>query len=227
VHRYLPLARHVARRYAGRGEPEDDLVQVASLALLRAIDRFDVERGTAFSSFVVPTMAGELKRYFRDRAWTVRPPRDTYELGQRIARTVEELARELGRQPTAAEVAERVGASVEDVLDARAATERCRGTSLDATRDEDGYTLADALGFEDHGFEQAEDRTVVESLMSGLSARSREILRLRFAEDLTQAEIGARVGISQMHVSRLERQAVARLREEASLQSHHVARRAA
>jgi RNA polymerase sigma-B factor len=227
VHRYLPLARHVARRYAGRGEPEDDLVQVASLSLVRAIDRFDVERGTAFSTFLVPTMAGELKRYFRDRAWTVRPPRDTYELGQRIARTVEELARELGRQPTAAEVAERVGTSVEDVLDARTAADRCRGTSLDAPRDEDGSTLADALGFEDHGFEQAEDKTDVESLMAGLSARSREILRLRFAEDLTQAEVGVRVGISQMHVSRLERQAVARLREEAGLRSHHGARRAA
>ena len=222
VHRYLPLARSVARRYGGRGEPDDDLAQVASLALLRAIDRFNVERGTSFSSFVVPTIAGELKHYFRDRSWTVRPPRDTYELSQRVVRSVEDLARDLGRSPTAAEVAARVGASVEEVLDARAATDQCRGTSLDAARDEDGYALVDALGVEDGGFQQAEDKTDVESLMRGLSARSREILRLRFAEDLSQAEVGARVGLSQMHISRLERKAVARLREEAELRSRQV-----
>ena len=125
LHRYLPLARNVARRYAGRGEAEDDLVQVATLALLRAIDRFDVERRTAFSSFVVPTMAGELKHYFGDRSWTIRPPRDTYELSQRVAKSVEGLARDLGRYPTTAEVAAEAGASVEEVLDARAATDQC------------------------------------------------------------------------------------------------------
>ena len=218
LRRYLPLARNVARRYAGRGEPEDDLVQVATLALLRAIDRFDVERRTAFSSFVVPTMAGELKHYFRDRSWTIRPPRDTYELSQRVAKSVEELARDLGRHPTTAEVAAAVGASVEEVLDARAATDQCRGTSLDAPRDEGGSTFLDALGSEDHGLEQAEDRADLPSLMSRLSPRSREILRLRFAEDLSQAQVGARVGLSQMHISRLERRAVARLREEAGLE---------
>jgi RNA polymerase sigma-B factor len=214
VHRYLPLARNVARRYMGRGEPEDDLVQVASIALLRAIDRFDVERGIAFASFVVPTIAGELKHYFRDRTWTVRPPRNTYELSHRVARTVDALERELGRSPTPSEVAERIGASVEDVLDARATTDQCRGTSLDASRDEDGYALLDELGVDDRGFGQAEDRADIESLMSGLSARSREILRLRFGEDLSQAEVGTRVGYSQMHVSRLERQAIAQLRQE-------------
>jgi len=206
------LARSVARRYVGRGEPEDDLVQVASVALLRAIDRFDFERGTAFASFVVPTIAGELKHYFRDRTWTVRPPRGIYELSRRVARSVEDLARELGRSPTPTEVAERVGASVEDVLDARATTDQCRGTSLEAPRDEDGYALIDEVGLEDRGFEQAEDRADIDSLMAGLSPRSREILRLRFAEDLSQAEVGARIGYSQMHVSRLERQAITQLR---------------
>jgi RNA polymerase sigma-B factor len=215
VHRYLPLARNVARRYLGRGEPEDDLVQVASIALLRAIDRFDVERGIAFASFVVPTIAGELKHYFRDRTWTVRPPRNTYELSHRVARTVDALDRELGRSPTPAEVAERIGASIEDVLDARATTDQCRGTSLDAPRDVDGYSFLDELGFEDRGFEQAADRADIDSLMAGLSPRSREILRLRFAEDLSQADVGTRVGVSQMHVSRLERQAIAQLREAA------------
>lgn len=211
VHRYLPLARNVARRYVGRGEPEDDLVQVASVTLLRAIDRFDVNRGTSFAAFAVPTIAGGLKHHFRDRIWRVRPPRDSYELSQRVARTVEVLESELGRSPTPAQVAERVGASVEDILDARAATDRCRGTSLDAPRDEDGYALLDELGSEDHGFEQAEDRADIESLMAVLSPRSREILRLRFAEDLSQAEVGKRVGFSQMHVSRLERRAIAQL----------------
>jgi RNA polymerase sigma-B factor len=222
LRRYLPLARNVARRYGGRGEPQDDLVQVASLALLRAIDRFDVERGTAFSSFVVPTIAGELKHYFRDRSWTVRPPRETYELSRRVARSVDELARDLGRYPTPAEVAAEVGTSVEEVVDARAATDQCRATSLDAPRDEDGSSFLDALGSEDHGLEQAEDRADLASLMSHLSPRSREILRLRFAEDLSQAQVGARVGLSQMHISRLERRAVARLREEAGRRSHQV-----
>jgi RNA polymerase sigma-B factor len=222
VHRYLPLARDVARRYSGRGEPLDDLVQVASLALLRAIDRFDAERGSAFSSFAVPTLAGELKRHFRDRSWTVRPPRGTYELSQRVARSVDGLARELGRYPTPAEVADHVGASVEDVLDARAATARCRGASLDAPRDEDGYTFLEAIASEEDGLEQAEARADIAALMDGLSARSREILLLRFAEDLSQAEVGKRVGLSQMHVSRLERQAVAQLREQAESRRQQV-----
>ena len=143
VHRYLPLARNVARRYAGRGEPEDDLVQVATLALLRAIDRFDVERRTAFSSFVVPTMAGELKHYFRDRSWTIRPPRDTYELSQRVAKSVEELARDLGRYPTTAEVEADSGASVEVVLDARAETDQRGGAS--ETRSPGTATVSPAL----------------------------------------------------------------------------------
>jgi RNA polymerase sigma-B factor len=168
----------------------------------------------AFASFVVPTIAGELKLYFRDRTWTVRPPRNTYELSHRVARTVDALERELGRSPTPSEVAERLGASVEDVLDARATTDQCRGTSLDASRDEDGYALLDELAVDDRGFGQAEDRADIESLMSGLSARSREILRLRFGEDLSQAEVGTRVGYSQMHVSRLERRAIAQLRQE-------------
>jgi RNA polymerase sigma-B factor len=220
VHRYLPLARHVARRYRGRGEPEEDLVQVASMALLRAIDRFDAARGTAFTSFAVPTMAGELKRYFRDRVWTVRPPRESYELSQRVGRSVGELERELGRSPTTSEVAARVGASVEEILDARAATDRCRGTSFDAPRAEDGSAFLDGLGSEDRGFEQADARAVLASLMHGLSPRSREILRLRFAEDLTQAETGARVGVSQMHISRLERHAIERLRKKAGFRSY-------
>ncbi len=139
-----------------------------------------------------------------------------------MARSVDGLVRELGRYPTPAEVADHVGASVEDVLDARAATDRCRGGSLDAPRDEDGYALLEAIASEEDGFEQAEARADIAALMDGLSVRSREILRLRFAEDLSQAEVAKRVGVSQMHVSRLERQAVAQLREQAESRRQQV-----
>jgi RNA polymerase sigma-B factor len=217
VERFLPLARQLARRYQHGGEQLDDLVQVASLGLLKAIDRFDPERTTAFSSFAVPTILGELKRHFRDKGWSVRVPRDLQELAVRVDRVSDELARELGRAPTLAEVAERTGGSTEQVLEAREAAGAYRAVSLDRPRDdeEDEGGMGDIVGIEDPGFGVAEDAATVERLMRVLSAREREVLRLRFAEDLTQSEIGARVGVSQMHVSRLIRQAVAQLRDEA------------
>jgi RNA polymerase sigma-B factor len=218
VERFLPLARQLARRYQHGGEQLDDLVQVASLGLLKAIDRFDPSRETAFSSFAVPTILGELKRHFRDKGWSVRVPRDLQELAVRVDRVTDELGRELGRAPTLAEVAERTGNTPEQVLEAREAAGAYRAVSLDRPRDdeEDGEGgMADAVGAEDPGFGVAEDAATVERLMRVLSAREREVLRLRFAEDLTQSEIGARVGVSQMHVSRLIRQAVAQLRQAA------------
>jgi RNA polymerase sigma-B factor len=218
VERFLPLARQLARRYQHGGEQLDDLVQVASLGLLKAIDRFDPARETAFSSFAVPTILGELKRHFRDKGWSVRVPRDLQELAVRVDRVTDELARELGRAPTLAEVSERTGSTPEQVLEAREAAGAYRAVSLDRPRDDDeeGETgMADAVGIEDPGFGVAEDAATVERLMRVLSAREREVLRLRFAEDLTQSEIGARVGVSQMHVSRLIRQAVAQLRRAA------------
>src|SRR5215213_7182580 len=215
VARFLPLARQLARRYQRAGEPLDDLNQVASLGLLKAIDRFDPSRETAFSSFAVPTILGELKRHFRDRGWSVRVPRDLQELAVRLEPVGEELARELGRAATPGEIAERTGATLEQVLEAREAAAAYRAVSLDRPREEDeeGDGLGASFGIEDPGFGNAEDSATIERLMRVLSEREREVLRLRFAEDLTQAEIGARVGVSQMHVSRLIRHAVAQLRE--------------
>jgi RNA polymerase sigma-B factor len=217
VERFLPLARQLARRYQRGGEALDDLVQVASLGLLKAIDRFDPSRETAFSSFAVPTILGELKRHFRDKGWSVRVPRDLQELAVRVDRVSEELSRELGRAPTPAEIGERVSATSEQVLEAREAAGAYRAVSLDRPRDdeEEGEGVAESVGAEDPGFNLAEDAATVERLMRVLSDREREVLRLRFAEDLTQSEIGQRVGVSQMHVSRLIRQSIARLREAA------------
>jgi RNA polymerase sigma-B factor len=215
VERFLPLARQLARRYQRGGEPLDDLVQVASLGLLKAIDRFEPDRSTAFSSFAVPTILGELKRHFRDRGWSVRVPRDLQEMTVRVDRTAEELSGELGRAPTPAEIAEHIGITTEQVLEAREAAGAYRAVSLDRPREEDEDDASEWMGIEDPGFGVAEDAATVERLMTVLSDREREVLRLRFGEDLTQSEIGARVGVSQMHVSRLIRQALARLRAAA------------
>jgi RNA polymerase sigma-B factor len=218
VERFLPLARQLARRYQRGGEQLDDLVQVASLGLLKAIDRFDPGRETAFSSFAVPTILGELKRHFRDKGWAVRVPRDLQELAVKVDRVADDMARELGRAPTPTEIAERTGATLEQVLEAREASAAYRAVSLDRPRTDDeegGDSYAEAVGAEDPGFRLAEASATVERLMRVLSEREREVLRLRFQEDLTQSEIGARIGVSQMHVSRLIRQSIARLREEA------------
>jgi RNA polymerase sigma-B factor len=217
VQRFLPLARQLARRYHRGTEPLDDLIQVASLGLLKAIDRFEPERPTAFSSFAVPTILGELKRHFRDRGWSVRVPRDLQEMAVRVDRVSDDIARRLGRAPTTAEIAEHLDITTEQVLEAREAAGAYRAVSLDRPRDDDGdgEGIVDSMGVEDPGFGLAEHAATVERLMSVLSDREREVLRLRFEEDLTQSEIGARVGVSQMHVSRLIRQALTRLRAEA------------
>jgi RNA polymerase sigma-B factor len=220
VERFLPLARQLARRYQRAGEPLDDLAQVASLGLLKAIDRYDPSRETAFSSFAVPTVLGELKRHFRDKGWSVRVPRDMQELAVKVDRAGEEMTRTMGRAPTPKEIGERLGATAEQVLEAREAAHAYRAVSLDRPRgpdeDEEGQEFADAFGIEDPGFARAEDAATMERLMRALTEREREVLRLRFAEDLTQSEIGRRVGVSQMHVSRLIRQSLAKLREVAA-----------
>jgi RNA polymerase sigma-B factor len=224
VQRFLPLARQLARRYQHGGEQLDDLIQVASLGLLKAIDRFDPARETAFSSFAVPTILGELKRHFRDKGWSVRVPRDLQELAVRVDRVTDELSREIGRAPSVTEIAERIGTTAEQVLEAREASAAYRAVSLDRTRDEDDESdggMAAHVGIEDPGFGVAEDAATVERLMRVLSEREREVLRLRFAEDLTQSEIGARVGVSQMHVSRLIRHAVSQLRDAAQAGVEH------
>jgi RNA polymerase sigma-B factor len=215
IERFLPLARQLARRYQRPEEPFDDLFQVACLGLVKAIDRFDLDREVAFSSYAVPTILGEIKRYFRDRTWSVRVPRDLQELALKVDRAVAELSLALHRQPTVEEIAERVGADEEDVLEALEASGAYRATSLEAPRgseDEAGDTLGDTLGTEEEGFALAEHRATIAHLMRSLSPREREVLRLRFEEDMTQGEIGERIGVSQMQVSRIIRQSLGRLR---------------
>jgi RNA polymerase sigma-B factor len=218
VERFLPLARQLARRYQRADEPLDDLVQVASLGLIKAVDRFDPDRGIAFSSYAVPTVLGELKRHFRDRTWAVRVPRDLQELSLKVDKAVGEMARESHRQPSVDELAERLGVSEEEVLEALQASGAYRATSFDAPRvggEDEGDRLADAVGADDTGFGLAEDRATLDRLLEAIEPREREVLRLRFVEDMTQAEIGERIGVSQMQISRLIRQSLARLREAA------------
>jgi RNA polymerase sigma-B factor len=216
VTRFLPLARSLARRYQGRAEM-DDLNQVAAFALLKAIDRFDPERGLAFSTFAVPTILGELRRYFRDLGWTVRVPRDVQELKLRIDKLTGALTSELGRSPTPAELAERTGASVEQVVEALGTVSAHQPDSLDRRLADDGDEAIDLLSAgPDPGYRQVEDEVYVGGLLEALPERERLILKLRFQDELTQAEIGERVGLSQMHVSRLIRQSIARLQQEAS-----------
>lgn len=217
VEQFLPLAKGLAQRYRRGAEPLEDLVQVASVGLLKAIDRFDPERGTAFSSFAVPTIAGELKRYFRDKGWAIKVPRDLQELAQRVDRTTDRLLHELLRAPTVTEIADDLGVTLEQVLEAREAAGAHRAESLDrpCSDDQDATRIADTLGAPEPGYLQAEHAATLEAMMSVLSDREREILRLRFAEDLTQSEIGRRVGVSQMHISRLLREAITQLRETA------------
>lgn len=215
IERYLPLARRLARRYQHTDEPIDDLVQVASLGLLKAVDRFDCSRGVMFSSYAVPTILGELKRHFRDRTWSVRVPRDLQELALRVDQAVTRLSVGKPRSPTVGEVASAVEVSEAQVLDALEAMGAYRASSLDAPglmREEESVSTADTLGAPDQGFERAEQRATLEPLMALISDRERTVLRLRFGEDLTQAEIGERIGVSQMQVSRLIRQALARMR---------------
>jgi RNA polymerase sigma-B factor len=216
IERFLPLARQLAARYQRPEEPFDDVFQVACFGLVKAVDRFDADRGVAFSSYAVPTIMGEIKRHFRDRTWAVRVPRDLQDLALRVDRVAAELTRELGRTPSVEDVANAIGVEPENVLDAMQASSAYRATSLDTPRsggdDETGDTLGDTLGMSDDEFARAEQRAVLHALLRSLTPRQREVVRLRFEEDLTQAAIGERIGVSQMHVSRVLRQAIARLR---------------
>jgi RNA polymerase sigma-B factor len=220
IERFLPLARSLARRYERSGEPLDDLVQVASLALVKAIDGYDCERGVAFSSYAVPTIAGELKRYFRDRTWAVRPPRDLQDLTLRVDRAADVLAAQHGRPPTVPELSAAINATDEEVLEALQARSAHRGLSLHVPVFGGEMALHETLGVSDDGYARAETRAVLERLLSELPQRSREVLRLRFEEDLTQAEIGALVGVSQMQISRIIRAAIGQLRLSAERQEH-------
>jgi RNA polymerase sigma-B factor len=220
IERFMPLARSLARRYELASEPLDDLVQVASLGLVKAVDRYEPARGCAFSSYAVPTIVGELKRHFRDRTWTVRPPRGLQELTLRIEQARSRLSQELDRPATVSELAAAIGSTPEDIMEAIQASTARGALSLQAPTggsDEDGE-LQDSLGATDDGYAHAETRVLLDGLLSGLTPRARIVLRLRFEHDLTQAEIGALLGVSQMQISRIIRQALGRLRHVADQQ---------
>jgi RNA polymerase sigma-B factor len=219
VERCLPLARSLAGRYARAGESLEDLVQVANIGLIKAIDRFDPTRGIAFSSFAVPSILGELKRHFRDHGWAARVPRPLQERVLKVNTCSDRLASELGRPPKPRELARATGLSVEDVLEALEAAAAFDSMSLDAPvsrGDDESITYADSVGEVDPRLELVEYRSVVSATIRALPAREREVLLLRFGEDMTQSEIAARVGISQMHVSRLIRRSLERLQAVAA-----------
>ena len=211
----MPLVRALASRYAGRGEALEDLVQVGSIGLIKAVDRFDIDRGVDISSYAVPTIVGEIRRHFRDKAWAMHVPRRLKELSVRLSRVLDQLTNELGRSPTIAELAVAVGVDEEDVIDALDSTNAYSTRSLSAPYEDGGDEyLADKLGTDDSGFAEIEDSALVEAGFSALDERERRIVELRFFEEMTQSQIAAEIGISQMHVSRLIRRSLEKVREE-------------
>ena len=223
VERFMPLARSLASRYVRRDEPFDDILQVACIGLLKAIDGFDCERGRAFSSSnAVPTIAGEIKRYYRDRTWAVHVARDLQDRVISVARAADELEAEHQRKPTVGEIAERLGIGREDVLEARAAALAHRPDSLDVPvrgADDEGGTVGERMGVTEDGYRRAENRAELRWMMRVLSPRDRLIVHLRFERDLTQEQIGERIGLSQMQVSRVLRQSIVRMRAGSSAEA--------
>jgi RNA polymerase sigma-B factor len=218
IERFLPLARDLALRYTYTDEPFDDLFQVASLGLIKAIDRFEPGRGTKFTSYAAPTILGELKRHFRDKGWALHVPRDLQERALAVGRERESLSKRLGRSPTVREVALALGCSVEAVLEAAEAAASYETASLDApvTRDEEeSAALVDLLGGDDLAFELVDSRDAIANTWKTLPDVERRVVELRFMHDLTQREIGDRIGYSQMHVSRLLRRALNNLENAA------------
>jgi RNA polymerase sigma-B factor len=212
VEAHLGLAHQLARRFTSRGETLDDLVQVASMALIKSVDRFDPERGVEFSTFATRTIIGELKRHFRDKGWSIRAPRRIQELYLELGAVIDSLSQQLGRPPTVSEMARSTGSTEESVLEALEAGQSYRISSIDAPDRQDG-TIADRLGELDVGFAGAEDRILLIRSLERLPERERVVLSLRFVEGLTQSEIAVRIGVSQMHVSRLLSTSLARLRD--------------
>jgi RNA polymerase sigma-B factor len=216
VRRFMPLTRSLARRYGRSSEPFEDLLQVASLGLLKAMDRYDVERGHPFQSFAVPTILGEMRRYFRDSGWAVHVPRGAQERALKVRNAQERIANERGHAPTANQLAEYLEFDTEEVIDALQAIQAYETVSLDAPRpgaeDDAGASYGDSIGDDDERYELVELDATVAAVLGHIPARERLILRMRFVEDLTQTEIAERVGISQMQVSRLLRRSLDQLR---------------
>lgn len=211
----LRLAMHLARKFSNRGVSSDDLEQVASLGLLRAIDRFDPSRGLEFSTFATPTIVGELKRHFRDKGWSVRVPRRVQELHLQLNTVVADLTHQLGRSPTIAELAKAARASEEEVLEAMEAAQAYRSHSIDSPSSANPNGTDHLLGVDDLGLFQAENRVLVEELLAHLAPREQLLLRLRFYDEMTQHQIAERLGVSQMHVSRLLARCLQDLRRRA------------
>jgi RNA polymerase sigma-B factor len=216
VQRFLPLARKLARRYSGAREPFDDLLQVASLGLVKAIDRFDLERGTAFSSFAVPTILGELKRYFRDLGWAVHVPRGAQERAVKVEEAQQVLSARFNRAPTVPELAQYLELNIEDVLDALETSRAHHASSLDAPYDDgegESGTMIESFGDLDPSLKAADERVTITTAAKQLPEREREVLALRFVHDLTQTQIAEHIGVSQMQVSRILRRAISHLSE--------------
>jgi RNA polymerase sigma-B factor len=215
IEQFMPLVRKIASRYSGRGEPMEDLVQVGSIGLVLAIERFDVERGVKFTTYAVPTIVGEIQRHFRDRAWAVHVPRRMKELSLKLARTIEASTADLGRAPTIAELASETGLEDEEVVEALETYHAYSTRSLSqplGLGDSDEGTVEDLFGAPEEGYDEVEHGVLLESGLAALDDRERAIIELRFFEGLTQSEIAARIGISQMHVSRLLRRSLAVMR---------------
>ncbi|BCJ54164.1 hypothetical protein Asp14428_56390 [Actinoplanes sp. NBRC 14428] len=213
IEAWMPLARHLANRYAGRGEPLDDLIQVAVVGLIKAVDRFEADRGVEFAGFAIPTIVGELKRHFRDRTWSIRVPRRLQELRLAITAANNTLSHTLGRSPTVTDVAEHLGVTEEEVLEGLEGSRAYNATSLSTPVNADGSTeLGDTLGGEDNAFAEAETRIALGPALAMLDEREQKIITLRFYGNLTQSQIAEQIGISQMHVSRLLTKALAKLR---------------
>ena len=217
---FLPLAHKLARRYARGSEPLEDLEQAAAVGLIKAVDRFDPERDNAFTSFAIPTILGEIRRHFRDTTWCVRPARAVQEMTPRVAQATDDLTAELRRAPTAQEVAARLGCDAEAVIEAREALRQCNARSLDEPiPGDDAATVGDAVGQVDDRYALIEDALAVMPALAALPERERMILRLRYEDDLTQAQIATRVGLSQMHVSRILRRSLDRVGAMAAARS--------
>lgn len=214
VRLHLPLVEHCAHRFGNRGEPHEDLVQVGTIGLLKSIDRFDLSRGVEFSTYATPTIIGEIKRHFRDRGWAIRVPRRLQELRGEISSTTAELTQTLGRSPRPSELAEAIGCSVEEILEGLESGNAYATLSLDAPGGEEGSAaMTETLGAEDDHLDRVEMRESLRPLIGLLPERERQILTLRFFRNLTQSQIAAEIGISQMHVSRLLARTIAQLRE--------------
>jgi RNA polymerase sigma-B factor len=211
---YLPVVRNIARRFSGRGEPVDDLEQAGTIGLLGAVDRFDPARGVDFLSFAIPTITGEIRRHFRDRSWAMHVPRRLKDMQASIRAAAGELLGELGRSPRPSDIARRLGLPVEAVLEALEAGQTYRNASLDEVVSDDGLPLVERLGAVDSALERVEYHEALVPLLRELPERERTILMLRFFKNMTQSQIAVRVGISQMHVSRLLSQTLAQLREQ-------------